>query len=66
MITCTCGHNVDSVNDIWNCILPEYDRMGERCLSYVSYCKECYDDADKLMTEEEENNWLNHSETNNN
>lgn len=62
MIEGSCGHTVEHMSHLWDCTLAEYNRKHERCLSYVSYCKECYDRAVKdgivLFDEGEENKWL--------
>ena len=61
-IIATCGHDVEHISHLWDCTLAEYDRKNKRCLSYVSYCKECYDqavlDGIVLFDQGEENKWL--------
>lgn len=62
MITATCGHKVEHISHLWECTLAGYTVKGDRCLEYVSYCKQCYDEAVKdgivLFDEGEENKWL--------
>ena len=62
-ITTTCGHTVEHITDLWECALAEYNREHKRCIAYVSYCKECYDNAHKqgiiLYNQGEENKWIN-------
>ena len=62
IITTTCGHKVFTVDDLETISLKSYDRMDERCVSYVSYCKSCAHEARIegriLSTEEEEMGWL--------
>lgn len=63
MITCTCGHEVDNMDDTVNLALADFDEKGDRCVSYVVYCNECADDAIKegyrLRNKEEMDAWLN-------
>lgn len=62
MIIATCGHEVEHISHLWYCTIAEYNRKNERCLSYVCYCKKCYDEAEEdgmvLFDEGEENKWL--------
>ena len=62
VITATCGHQLQSFDDLVNCSLTDYTREGTRAVAYVSYCKPCYKRACKegwvLFDEGEENKWL--------
>ena len=62
VITATCGHQLQSFDDLVNCSLTDYTREGTRAVAYVSYCKQCYKQACKegyvLFDEGEENKWL--------
>ena len=62
-IRCTCGHEVQDMDNTRALALAEFDERGDRCVSYVCYCEECADRAreegDVLRTAEEEDAWLN-------
>ena len=62
MITLTCGHTVEDIDDANDIALASYNREDNRCVDYVSYCDECYDDAldrgEVLLTVEDEDVWL--------
>ena len=63
MIIATCGHKLKEEEELGiNCTLAGYTREGDRCLEYVCYCKECYDQSVKdgivLFDEGEENKWI--------
>lgn len=62
MIIATCGHSVDHISHLCDCTIAEYDRKNQRCISYCSYCKQCYDYYQSqglvLHDEGEENKWL--------
>ena len=62
MITCTCGHTVDDMDDTVNCSIRGWSRDYTPSVYYVCYCVPCYEDAkqagDVLFDEGEENKWL--------
>lgn len=62
MITLTCGHTVEDVDDANDIALASYNRENNRCVDYVSYCDECYDAAldrgEVLLTVDDEDVWL--------
>jgi len=62
MITLTCGHTVEDIDDANDIALASYNREHKRCVDYVSYCVACYEDAKQagfvLFDEGEENKWL--------
>ena len=63
MIIATCGHTLTEDEDQGiNCSLGGYTREGNRCIEYVCYCTECYNEAVKdgivLFDEGEENKWV--------
>lgn len=61
-IIASCGHEVEHLSHLWNYSVGDYDRDGSRAVSYMSLCKECYDEHEKdgliLHDEGEENKWL--------
>ena len=65
-LTATCGHTLQSFDDIVHCSLTDYTREGDRAIAYVSYCKICYERACKegyvLYDKGEENKWLNYND----
>jgi len=62
MITCTCGHTVDDMDDTVNCSIRGWSRDYTPSVDYVCYCVACYEDAKQagfvLFDEGEENKWL--------
>ena len=62
MITLTCGHTVEDIDDANDIALASYNRENNRCVDYVSYCDECYDAAldrgEVLLTVDDEDVWL--------
>lgn len=64
MITLTCGHQIDDMDDANDIALASYNREHNRCVDYVSYCDECYDKAldrgEVLLTVDDEASWLAH------
>ena len=67
MITLTCGHAVEDIDDANDIALASYNRENKRCVDYVSYCDECYDKAldngDVLLTVDDEAVWLTYQDS---
>ena len=61
----TCGHNADA-EEFNDTALRGYTREDERCVDYVTLCRECYTiyktDGLVLFSTSEENKWLNYNE----
>jgi hypothetical protein len=62
MIIASCGHKVESLDDLVNCSLAAHSRSGHRCIEYVSVCEGCFDwykrEGVVLFDAGEENKWL--------
>jgi len=62
VITLTCGHTVDNIDDTVYCSIRGWSREHRPSVDYVSYCVACYEDAKQagfvLFDEGEENKWL--------
>ena len=62
MITCTCGHRVDDFDETVTCSVAGWSRECTPSVDYVTYCRECYDEAvadDRVLhTEADEMAWL--------
>lgn len=62
MIVASCGHEVEHISHLCECIIGDYDEENQRCVYYTSVCKDCYDKYEKggmvLHDEGEENKWL--------
>lgn len=63
MIIATCRHEVVDMDDVISVTIKEYTLEGNPCLSYVTYCYDCYYKAlandEVLSTPEAEAAWLN-------
>lgn len=61
-VVATCGHEVDEVDDLIDAALQGYTREDQRCIDYVTLCRECYTmyktDGIVLFGAGEENKWL--------
>lgn len=62
MITLSCRHRVDDLDQGYDAVTKYYDRMGERALMYSMVCQNCLDLYQKegiLFTEDSvAQNWL--------
>jgi hypothetical protein len=62
MITLTCGHTIEDLDDAVNCSIRGWTRDHRPAVDYMSYCASCYEDAKQsgfvLFDEGEENKWL--------
>jgi hypothetical protein len=62
MITGSCGHTVEDMSQLMDCSIGDYDEYNQRCVYYVTVCKDCHDKYEKdgiiLYDEGEENKWL--------
>ncbi len=62
MIIATCGHKVDDIDSLYDLQLQDYTSDGDKCISYVVFCKDCADQYEKeglvIHTKEEESTWL--------
>jgi hypothetical protein len=62
MIQASCGHKVDDFDLIKTATTPEYNKRGERAVSYRTVCVDCYNDFKKegalLETESDCYDWL--------
>ena len=66
MITLTCGHTVEDIDDANDIALASYNRENKRCVDYVGYCDECYDKLPYgavLVTVDDEAVWLTYQDS---
>jgi hypothetical protein len=35
------------MSQLWDCTIGDYSEHNQRCLYYVTVCKECYDEYEK-------------------
>ena len=50
MITLSCGHSVDDFDDAYSVITKDFDRSGNKALSYQTMCKSCKEEYSKAKT----------------
>jgi mRNA deadenylase 3'-5' endonuclease subunit Ccr4 len=62
MITLTCGHNIEDLDDANYLALASFTREHKSCIDYVTYCDECtakaLDRGEVLLTVDDEDVWL--------
>lgn len=61
-IILTCGHKVEDVDDCVCQSIMDFDRRGERCINYSTFCSLCatnnINQGIVLDDEDEEAEWL--------
>ena len=61
-IHCSCGHEVDDMDQCVTVTIADYNEWGEPAVMYGWYCQACRDQAHRegrlLYDEGEENKWL--------
>lgn len=61
-ITASCGHQVNSLDDLYDLQIRGYDETNTPCIVYGVYCKDCADEYDSIgyiiKTKEDERKWL--------
>lgn len=61
-IFATCGHEIPEVSAKYHTTVAEYDRVGDRVLSYQVTCLDCQENYRNwgilLESEEQEKAWL--------
>lgn len=62
MITCSCQHQVDSMDETVDLSLADYNQFGDPVIGYVTYCIPCAEFAMSqgrhLWTFEDEMRWM--------
>ena len=61
-IIASCGHPVESIDDLYDVAVATYDRQGDRCILHGSLCFQCMIEYESqgliLHGAGEENKWL--------
>jgi len=62
MITLTCMHKVDNVDDSYCVTVKDYDRTGNRAVAYKTVCHSCYKEyensGDLFYKDDDALSWL--------
>lgn len=63
MITCSCGHKVENMEDCFTIPIKDMDKSGSKCIGYPTVCEECknmyIEHNQVLATKKERNRYLN-------
>jgi hypothetical protein len=62
MIFLSCGHDVDSFDEVFDIAIKSHDQEGNKAIAYMSVCSECDEMYRKngmiLYTSQQEMDWL--------